>query len=97
MTTLRTIVGAAIVVAGLLSGVFWVLAANAKVNAPPGATEGVGYGGAPVNVRDDSGVVINFLASYRLQSKWNSRAAFASAAAAILAAIYFLLGMFSKV
>jgi|SRR5580704_8418150 hypothetical protein len=93
MVAFRIIVSAGIVIAGLLSGVFWVQAANAKVNAPPGAKEGVGYGGSPVNVTDSSGVVIDFLQSYRAQSKWNSRAALASAAAAILAAIYFLFGM----
>jgi hypothetical protein len=85
------LVNAGVVIAGLLSGVFWVRAAYAKVPAEPGANEGVGYGGSPVNVRDYSGAVVDFLRTYSLQSKWNSRAALASAATAVLAAVSFLL------
>jgi hypothetical protein len=91
MDTVRFLVNAGIVIAGLLSGVFWVRAAYARVAARPGANEGVGYGGSPVNVRDHKGAVVDFLQTYSLQSKWNSRAALASAAAAVLTAVFFLL------
>jgi len=91
MGTVNVLVSAGVIIAGLLSGVFWVRAAYAKVSAKPGANEGVGYGGSPVNVRDHTGAVVDFLQTYTLQSKWNSRAALPSAAAAILAAVFFLL------
>ena len=88
----KFLVGVGIIVAGLLSGVFWVKAAYAQVAAKPGSNEGVGFGGTPVNVKDHSGAVVDFLQTYTLQSKWNSRAALASAGAAILASVFFLLG-----
>jgi hypothetical protein len=91
MHAVKFLVSAGVNIAGLLSGVFWVRAAYAKVAAKPGANEGVGYGGSPVNVRDHNGAVLDFLQTYTLQSKWNSRAALASAAAALLAAVFFLL------
>lgn len=87
----KFLVSVGIAVAGLFSGVFWITAAYAKVAAKPGANEGVGYGGSPLIVRDNSGALVDFLQTYTLQSKWNSRAALASAAAAILAAVFFLL------
>jgi hypothetical protein len=91
MHAVKFLVSAGVNIAGLLSGVFWVRAAYAKVAAKPGANEGVGYGGSPVNVRDHNGAVLDFLQTYTLQSKWNSRAALASAATALLAAVFFLL------
>jgi hypothetical protein len=80
-----------VIITGLLSGVFWVKAAYAKVAAKPGANKGVGYGGSPVNVRDHNGAVVDFLPPYTPQSKWNSRAALASAVAAMRAAVFFQL------
>jgi hypothetical protein len=91
MDAVKSLISVSLVVAALLSGVFWITAAYAKVVAKPGGNEGVGFGGSPVNVRDHSGAVVDFLQTYTLQSKWNSRAALASAAAAILAAVLFLL------
>jgi hypothetical protein len=79
--------------AALLSGVFWIKAAYAKVEANPPANVGVGYGGVPVNVKDHSGTVVDFLQTYTLQSKWNSWAALASAAAALFGMSAFLLQM----
>lgn len=79
MDVVRFLVSSGVIIAGLLSGAFWVRAACAKVAAKPGADEGVGYGGSPVNVRDHKGAVVDFLQTYTLQSKWNSRAALASA------------------
>jgi hypothetical protein len=87
----KFLVNAGVIIAALLSGVFWVRAAYAKVAAKPGAKEGVGYGGSAVIVRDHNGAVVDFLQTYTLQSMWNSRAALASAVAAILAAVSFLL------
>jgi hypothetical protein len=84
-------------IAGVLSGIFWVLAAKAKVSAGPDANEGVGFDGSPVNVKDHGGDVIDFLRSYRLQSKWNSRAAYAAAAAAAMAALYFTLTVLTEI
>ncbi|HEY6259921.1 MAG TPA: hypothetical protein VIY51_29435 [Xanthobacteraceae bacterium] len=94
MDAIGFLLGAGVVIAGLLSGAFWVKAASAKVLARPGASEGVGYGGVPVNVRDHTGQVVDFLQTYALQSKWNARAALASAAAATLAAAFFLLQLY---
>jgi len=91
MAAVKFLLNAAVVISALLSGGFWIKAAYAKVDAKPPATPGVGYGGTPVNVADHSGAVVDFLQTYALQSKWNSRAALASAAAAIFAAFSFLL------
>ncbi len=54
---------------------------------------GVGYGGSPINVKDRTGAVVDFLQTYALQSKWNSRAALIlmSGIAGIFGAIAFLL------
>lgn len=95
MTVLKYIVGIAGIIAGILSGVFWMRAASAIVKAAPTANEGVAYGGKPVYVRDHKGTLVDFLQTYSLQSKWNSRAALMSAATAILAAITFLLALIS--
>jgi hypothetical protein len=65
---------------GLLSAVFWVISAVIKVAPPPSLV------GKP----DDSywdGIVVNggdLLKTMRAQSKWNSLAAFAAAATAVL-------------
>ena len=45
MHAVKFLVSAGVIIAGLLSGVFWVRAAYANVAAKPGANEGVGYGG----------------------------------------------------
>jgi hypothetical protein len=90
MSTLRSVVGAIAALAALFSGTCWVLSSRAKILA---ATQnpGVGFGGTPVNVLNEKGEVIDFLATYAIQSKWNSRAAFGSAIAAFAAAILFVL------
>jgi len=90
MEILKILIGGGVVIAAFLSGLFWVKAANAKVTATNG-TVGGGWGGASLNVRDHTGTVVDFFQTYTLQSKWNSRAALASAVAAIFAAISFLL------
>jgi hypothetical protein len=92
MATIKFFVSLAVVSAALLSGLFWVLAAGAKVVAQE-QNEGVGGGGIPVNVRDHTGVVVDFLHTYAVQSKWNTRAALASAAPAGLGAVAFVLGI----
>jgi hypothetical protein len=61
MHAVKFVISAGVIIAGLLSGVFWVRAAYAKVAAKPGANEGVGYGGSLVNVRDHNGAVVDFL------------------------------------
>jgi hypothetical protein len=71
MAILKTIVNAGVVVAALLSGVFWVKAAYARVDATEGSKEGVGFGGKPVNVVDHTGTIVDFLQTYSSQSKWN--------------------------
>jgi uncharacterized membrane protein YbhN (UPF0104 family) len=91
MTMLKLIINIAGIIAAIMSGAFWVRAAYAKVEAKPPASEGVGFGGSPVNVKDHTGTVLDFLQTYRLQSKWNARAALTSAATATLAGIAFLL------
>ena len=90
MTLLKLLVNAGTVIAALLSGVFWIRAAYAKVTASS-ENVGVGYGGSPVNVRDHTGAVVDFLQTYALQSKWNSRAALTSGIAGIFGTIAFLL------
>jgi hypothetical protein len=85
MTILAPLVDAGMAIAALLSGVFWMRAAYAKVASS--GNVGVGYGGSPVNVIDHSGAVLDFLQSYTLQSKWNSRAAVTSGIAGFLGAI----------
>jgi hypothetical protein len=42
-------------------------------NSPPGAV-GVGFGGRPINAKHHTGATLDFLESYALQSKCNSRA-----------------------
>lgn len=90
MTLLKFLVNTGTVVAALLSGAFWIRAAYVKVKASSDSV-GVGYGGSPVNVRDHTGAVVDFLQTYTLQSKWNSRAALMSGFAGIFGAIAFLL------
>jgi hypothetical protein len=90
MTLVRLLVNVGTVVAALLSGVFWIRAAYAKVRAVS-KNVGVGYGGSPINVKDHTGAVVDFLQTYALQSKWNSRAALMSGIAGIFGAIAFLL------
>jgi hypothetical protein len=46
-----------------------------------------------VNVLNPNGQVIDFIKSFQLQSKYNSRAAMAAAVSAIAAAVLFLLNM----
>ncbi len=91
MTVIKILISSGAVISGILSAIFWVTAAYAKVEAGPAANIGVGYGGVPVNVKDHSGTVVDFLQTYTLQSKWNSRAALASGCAALLGAIAFAL------
>ena len=91
MDVLRLIVGAAATAAAIFSGVWWVKAARAEVPAQGNA--GVGWGGVPVNVLNAKGQVIDFIQSFQLQSKYNSRAAMAAAVSAISAAVLFLLNM----
>jgi hypothetical protein len=88
MPLLKLLVNASAIIAAVLSGVFWIRAAYARVNASSEEV-GVGWGGAPVNVRDHTGAVLDFLQTYALQSKWNSRAALTSGVAGILGAIVF--------
>jgi hypothetical protein len=91
MTTgllLATIAGT---VAALFSGVFWIKAAYAKVEADPPGNVGVGYGGVPVNVKNHDGTVVDFLKTYTLQSKWNSWAALTSGIAALFGMSAFVL------
>jgi hypothetical protein len=90
MFLIRDIIGVSAVTFGLASGYCWVKEANAKVLAEPGATVGVGFGGSPVNVRDHEGAILDLLQSYSLQSKWNSKAAYFSAAAAITGEIAYM-------
>jgi hypothetical protein len=78
--------GAAI--AAFLSGVLWIKAASVKVRASSDNV-GVGWGGVPVNVKDHTGEVLDFLQTYALQSKWNSRAALMSGVAGLLGTIAF--------
>jgi hypothetical protein len=90
MITLKVVISAAAVFAGLLSGAFWVKAAYAKVPAENPTFVGSGFDGV-MNVRDETGEILDFRRTFTLQSKWNSRAALASAAAAVLGAISFML------
>ena len=79
--------------AAILSGVWWVKAARAKV--PANGNKGVGYGGATINVENEVGEILNFFETFKLQSRYNSRAALAAAVSAIAAAVLFLLNMAS--
>jgi hypothetical protein len=88
---LKLVVGAIATVAAIMSGVWWVKAACAEVPATGNA--GVGFAGTPVNVLNPKGQVIDFIASFQLQSKYNSRAALSAAVSAIAAAVLFVLGM----
>ncbi len=90
MCTLALVLDACTVLAAFLSGVFWMRAASVKIKASSDAV-GVGFGGVPVNVRDHTGTVIDFLQSYTLQAKWNRRAAFTSGCTGIFGALAFLL------
>lgn len=91
MEILKLTVGAIAAVAAILSGVWWVKAAYAEV--PTTGNAGVGYGGTPVNVLNPKGQVIDFIQSFQLQAKHNSRAALSAAVSAIAAAVLFLLNM----
>jgi hypothetical protein len=91
MDILRLVVGVVATAAAILSGVWWVKAARAEVPAQGNA--GVGWGGVPVNALNAKGQVIDFIESFWLQSKYNSRAAMAAAVSSIAAAVLFLLNM----
>lgn len=69
----------------VVSAYCWIRAAYAKVASTGNA--GVGYGGSPVNVKDHTGAVLDFLETYALQSRWNSRAALTSGIAAAFGAL----------
>ena len=94
MTLLKFTVTAGAAFAALLSGVFWIMAARAKVGATS-ENAGVGWGGTPVNVKDHTGAVLDFLQTYALQSKWNSKAALMSGITGLLGAIAVLLQLMS--
>jgi len=89
--SLKLVISALGAISATLSGIWWIKAARVKVLGQ--GNEGVGFGGTPVNVRNEKGEIINFLATYALQSKWNSRAASASAVSAILGAFLFLMSL----
>jgi hypothetical protein len=80
-------------VAALVSGIFWIKAAHAKVNSLS-ENVGVGYGGVPVNVKDHTGTVVDFLQTYALQSKWNAKAAWTSGIAGFLGSVAAVLQLF---
>jgi hypothetical protein len=76
--------------AAFLSGIFWIIAARAKVISSS-KDVGVGYGGAGLHIKDDTGTIVEFLQTYALQSKWNARAAWTSGAAGLLGGFAILL------
>jgi hypothetical protein len=81
----KVVAGLGAVVFALLSAYCWIRAAYAKVASTGNA--GVGYGGSPVNVKDHTGAVLDFLKTYALQSRWNSWAALTSGIAAAFGAV----------
>jgi hypothetical protein len=90
MTLLKFAVTAGAAIAAFVSGVLWIKAAYVKVPASS-VNVGVAWGGIPVNVKDHTGDVLDFLQTYALQSKWNSRAALMSGVAGLLGAIAVVL------
>jgi hypothetical protein len=93
METAKALTSLLTIIFAILSGVFWIRAATAKVLAQSEQV-GVGYGGNPVNVKDHRGNVLDFLATYALQSKWNGWAAWMSALAAGFGAASLILQRF---
>jgi hypothetical protein len=53
------------IIFALLSGLWWIKASAAKVLGKGKA--GVGYGGTPVNVENEKGEVLDFLATFKLR------------------------------
>ena len=66
-------------------------AARAKVLGR--GPEGVGFGGRPVNVKNDRGEIIDLLKTYSLQSRSNALSAMFSAISATSMVLLFLLSM----
>ncbi|QPF82222.1 hypothetical protein IC762_20860 [Bradyrhizobium genosp. L] len=91
MKTLKVVLGAIAIVGALLSSWWWVRAASAKVLGKGQA--GVGWGGTPVNVENEKGEILDFLETFKHQSRYNSRAALAAAVSALAAGVLFLLNM----
>jgi hypothetical protein len=89
MKTAKTLTSLLTIFSAMLSGGFWIRAATVKVLAQS-QNVGVGYGGIPVNVRNHRGKVLDFLATYALQSKWNGWAALA----ALSGAAFFIVQRF---
>ena len=80
--------------AAVLSGVLWVKTARAEVPAPPN-TVGVGWiPGGYLITRNANGDRVDLHETYKLQSKWNSHAAYASALSAVLTALALTLHRF---
>lgn len=77
--------------AAVLSGVLWVKTARAEVPALPGITNmGSGFGGY-LTTKNDKGDLVDLHKTYKLQSRWNSHAAYASALSAGFAALALVL------
>ena len=83
------LVNAASLGSGALSAVFWVVAAVVKAPPPPG------FEGKPDGDYWKCSILNGgeLLGTLRLQSKWNSRAAFAAAAAVALQVTSNLMGV----
>jgi hypothetical protein len=73
------------------SGLYWIKSARAKVMASTTSVGGVFGGG--IHVKLGTGEVIDFHATFDEQSKFNSRAAYTSAAAAGLGGALALLSL----
>lgn len=66
----------------VLSGVFWVCSARAETKAPPGSAPGSGWGGYMVGL-NARGEPVDLVSSLHSQWRWNSRAAWSAALAAL--------------
>jgi hypothetical protein len=75
---------------GLLASWFWIQAATVQVLTKTAGGYGSMLGGELV-VKGVSGERLNFIETFVLQSKWNKRAAIASACAAPLGGLSALL------
>jgi hypothetical protein len=86
---LKVILILGVAASAVVSGIFWVWSARAKVLAPTTSVGGVLGGG--IHVKLDTGEVIDFHATYNQQSRYNAIAAYAAAIAALLGAALALL------
>lgn len=82
--TLKLLTQLAAAASGIVSAYYWTKSTKVEVLAPTTSVGGVTGGG--IHVKLGNGKIIDFHATYDLQSKYNAYAAYAAAVLALLSA-----------